>query len=226
MENRQEAIERYTELQQQRKRLERNWKENEAECMRLYREEQALTPHLIRANLENFNFDDLVVVGLLETRSGEEIGRREMRLSDLCGLRDGGLAKKLGVDPSRMDLRLRIPVEKDEERIGYVDSDGIFRFESAPDTRTALGWLVATDGGRVRVIEFFDLDKATDSIVATIREHGTGRDAFFGPYFDSLKKVCGRASRFGDGHCGAATTLWRVATRELGDEHKGYAFAY
>lgn len=98
----------------------------------------------------------------------------------------------------------------------------------APDIRTALGWRIATDGGREYLIQFFDLDQAARFIVETIRMKGTSQDAFFDSFSAVLKSVFvfGRTSRFSDGYCGAKTLLWRMATREVGEEHGGYPFAY
>lgn len=112
--------------------------------------------------------------------------------------------------------------------IGRIDSDGDFDFDEAPDLRTALGWKIATDGGRGGLEKEFDLTAAAQNILATIRSHGTSNEAFFGPYFGVLGSilVAGHTSRFGDGHCGAAIPLWRVATRELGMPHEGYSFEY
>lgn len=209
-----------------------------AEASRLYSEADAVTQHIIRANLKNLGIEDMTVVGVLyysddectpgrvRFRDGKEAGRIEMLLSDLCGLRYNGLAKQLGVEPK--DVSFRIDIEKDGKKIGRIDSDGDFNFEAAPDLRTALGWKVVTDGGRVRQIEFFNLEQATGALLDTIRTSGIEKEAFFGPYFEMLQRVFvyEQTSRFGDGYCGAATTLWRVATRELGQEHPGHSFCY
>lgn len=208
------------------------------ESTRLWRECDALTAHFIQANLKAFGVEDMTVTGVLHFsnnehipgglrfRDGNEAGRVEMLLSDLCGLRYSGLADHFNVDAK--DVSLHVIVEKDGVVIGHIDSDGDFDYEAAPDFRIALGWKIATDGGRVHLIEFFNLDQATASLLDTIRRNGFDKDAFFGPYFETLKRVFvyERTSRFGDGYCGAATTLWHVATRQLGEEHPGYSFAY
>jgi hypothetical protein len=210
----------------------------QAEATRLYWEADAFTSHFIRANLENMGVKDLVVVGVLHFsdnkrieggirfRDGNEAGRAEMLLSNLCGLRYRGLAKQFGVELK--DVSLRIVVEQNGKVIGHIDSDGDFDYEAAPDLRTALGWKIATDGGRERLIESFNLEQEAASLLDTIRTCGVSEEAFFGGYFDTLKRVFvyKHTSRFGDGYCGAATTLWRVATRELGEEHAGYPFCY
>jgi len=119
-------------------------------------------------------------------------------------------------------------VGRGEGKIGWIDDDRRFHYEAAPTLREALGWAIATDGGRDHLIEYFDLDRAARDILDAIRTNGVGRETFFGAYFEVLKKifVCGRTSRFADGYCGHVHTLWHVATRELGKEHEGYSFMH
>jgi hypothetical protein len=123
-------------------------------------------------------------------------------------------------------VSLYIAIEQNGRAVGNIDCDGRFHFVAAPNLRTALGWSLATDGGRERLIEFFDLDQAANALLSVIRANGVERVVFFGPYFETLAHifVSGRTSRFGDGCNGPASTLWRVATRELGEEHFGYSF--
>lgn len=209
-----------------------------AEASRIHQEAQALTPHVIRANLQNMGINDMQVTGILyfsnnlrtpngvHFHDGEEAGRITALLSDLCGLRYANLAKKLGVD--EQVISLHIVIENDGKVLGKVDCDGDFDYSAAPDLRTALGWKVATDGGRVRIIESFDLDGATKMLTEIISSDQS-EEVFFGAYFQALKKIfiSEHTSRFGDGYCGAATLLWRVAIRQLfGKEHPGYNFCY
>lgn len=215
-----------------------NFKALDAQATRLYLEAEALTPHVIRANLDRMGVNDLTVIGVLhysddkpipggiEFRDGKEAGRVEMLVSDLCGLGYSGVANRLGIESRK--LSFYIVVEQDGKEIGYVDSDGRFRYKAAPDFRSALGWQIATDGGRVSLIENFNLDEASEMVLSTIRVNGVEQNAFFDPYFAALSRVfvAGHTSRFGDGYCGAAITLWRVATRQLGEEHRGYSFSY
>jgi hypothetical protein len=209
------------------------------ESEQCYREADALTPKLIRTNLKRFGIEDMTVTGILylsdnrptptggvHFREGPEVGRVKMLLSDLCGLRFSGLAEKFGVGPR--DVSFRVKIKKEGKFIGWIDSDGDFDYKAAPDLRTALGWKIATDGGREYLIDYFDLDQATKSILETIRSNGKSKKAFFGPFFEAIQRVFVSewTSRFGDGYCGAAPTIWRVATRELGEEHRGYTFWY
>lgn len=198
-----------------------------AEENRLYREMEAVSAEIVRANLETFGLEDFSAVGVLLAADGQaKLGQFETRVSELCSLRYSGLAEKFGIECQKASLQIR--VEKDGRRIGYVDSDGRFNYEAAPNLRTALGWKIATDGGRERSLQFFDLEKAAREILATIRENGTGEQAFFGPYFEVLKRVFvyEQTTRFGNGYCGAATIIWQAATRDLGQAHEGYAFMH
>lgn len=214
-----------------------DYKALDAEAFGLYQEADMLTPHVIRANLEAFGIQDMTVTGVLHYsekdralngrfRKGEEAGRIEMLLSDLCGLRYSGLAEMFNAELE--EVFIHIDVVQDGKVIGLIDSDGDFDYEAAPDLRTALGWKIATDGGRVCLIGSFDLDQATTWLLDTIRANGIEKEAFFGTYFATLKRVFiyRRTSRFADGRFGAATTLWHVATRALGKEHPGYPFCY
>lgn len=200
----------------------------EAEATRLYREADALTPHMIRANLHAFGLEDPEVIGVLTGRdSGREIGRSEpVALSELCGLRHSGLAQKLGLNLEQVELSIQI--RRDGVPIGRVDCDGRFRFEAAPVLRTALGWVIATDGGRGRLVDFSNLDQAALALLYTITNGDTERTTFFGSFSEVLKRVIvyERTSRFSDGYCGALTVLWQVATRELGQKHEGFSFCY
>ncbi len=199
-------------------------------------EERLLISQAIRANLSNMGIEDMSVTGVLHLsenertprgirrRDGQEAGRVEMLLSDLCGLCSEGLAVKLGVD--REAVSFDINIEKDGMVVGRIDAAGVFDFLKAPSLKTALAWKVATDGGRTRLIEGFDPDTAGRLLLETIRTHGTDKPTFFGPYFDALKRifVCEKTSQSKDGYLSAAIPLWRVATRELGQEHEGYEF--
>lgn len=113
-------------------------------------------------------------------------------------------------------------------KIGFIDSDGRFHFKTSSQLRTALGYMIATDGGRTRLVSGCNLEQTSASLLDVIRSDGTSREIFFGSFFEALKKifVYDRTTRFGDGYCGAATVLWQVATRELGCDHSGYDFAY
>lgn len=189
----------------------------------------------ILANLGLFVLEDKLVTGVLffsndeKTpfgllfRDGEEAGRVEMMLSELCVLGYSGLAGRLNLDPNKVSLKILI--EKDGQVIGRVDDDGIFHYEVAPDLRTALGWYLSTNGGRDCSLNFFNLDEAANRLLNIIRLNGIKKDAFFGAYMDGLRLliVYKSTSRFAGGYNHAARTLWGVATRELfNNDHPGY----
>lgn len=192
------------------------------------RERQAeLAPAMIRANLYRFDLEDTDVTAELEERDSKRRIAALMEpqpLSNFCGLKFRGIAQRLGIDTE--SIKFNVYVKDGDKEIGTIGTDGQFTYSSAPDLRTALGWCIATDGGRERIIDFFDLDKAAQSILELIREEGVSEDTFFGPYFKLLQTIFKyeQTSRFGDGYCGVASDLWRVATRQLGNEHGGYDF--
>ena len=179
----------------------------------------------MRGNLEQFGIHDMEVVGVLYDKERNKVGEVSESLTQLCVLAYSGLAKHFGRDAWQVDFDIEVRVE---EAIGYVCSDGIFHYLATPNLRTALAWFIATDGGREHYIDFFDVDAAANAIIDTVRTNGTSQEAFFGAYFDVLKRVfvCDKTSRFGDGYCMAATFLWWLATRELGVAHDGYSFAF
>jgi hypothetical protein len=196
------------------------------ESLRLYRKVEALTMWPIRANLEAFGLEDLPVTGtLMGTDRTTRLGSVDLSLSELCCLRYSGVADKLGHRHGDVDLSLI--VEKEGVRIGRVGSDGDFDYEAAPDLRTALGWKLATDGGRVGLVRI-DLDAETEAILDVVKTNGTDEEVFFGKFEAVVKGVFEyeNGSRFADGYCGAQTILWQVATRQLGDEHEGYPFMF
>lgn len=196
----------------------------------LYRELQKVTGYPIRENLARFNVEDLTVTVELHSSKarGEVVGSLTILLSDACALKYSGIAEKVCVDTKDVDFTVHVLVDNGTKLIGYITSDGHFDYFDAPNLRTALAWKIASDGGRVRLIDFFDLDRAAASILDVIRS-STDKDTFFGTYFDSLKRVFKyeQTTRFGDGYCGAAAVLWQVGTREVyGETHDGYSFCY
>ncbi len=178
-------------------------------------EAEALRVQLVQRVIENFGIADMTVTCVLMDTKRQKRGQAEMLFSEICVFGVSGLAERLHVD--HMDASFVI-IQKDGVEIGNR-SIGI-HFNAAPDLRTALGWLIANYGERYYGIEFFDLDKATQMILDTIRSNGTDQDAFFEPYFEAVKRVFGHN---GPTCCIVAQTLWKIATRELGEEHEGYS---
>lgn len=199
----------------------------EQESRRLYAEADALTGYVIRANLRRMGIEDMVVTGVLSMRDGgAELGRTDVLLSDLCSLRYSGLAIMLGFDLKKADFHIK--VEKDGNVLGHIDSDGDFNYFGATDIRTALGWKVATDGGRVRIVDGFDLDTVSKWLLQDV-SGDISEDNFRNGYFAKTVKeafVADKTSRFGDGYCGAKVVLWYVATRQVGTPHDGYQIMY
>lgn len=206
------------------------------ESMRLYREVQSMAHWVIKTNLEQFSLEDMEVTGIFlkDGYGEEEAGRATMLLSEICGLRYEGLAKKLGLNPR--ELRLQILVEKDDKRIGHIDCDGRFHYESAPDLRTCIGWAVVTDLGREQLLNY-DLDQETEALARSIRsappldEEEEVLKAFFfdGDFARQIQVTMGykKGSRFADGYCGVKNTFWQVGTLTIrGKKHPGFTFGY
>lgn len=172
----------------------------------------------IRTNLEQFGLADLTVTA--RGCSGEK--SREVfagALSDLCGV---GSMRFRGID----EFSLGIYVDEGP-RIGYVDSDNRFRYTQAPNLRSALGWALATDGGRVRAVALSrPLDELCDELKLVMRH--TSKRTYFDLYHPRLAGIFDyeNGSRFGDGYCGVSPVLWSLGTRENGLEHPGYPFMY
>lgn len=203
--------------------------ELDKKMIKAYERQEELTPAIIRANLYRFDLEDTDVTTELEERNSERRIATLMEpepLSNFCGMKFHEIAQRLGIDIGT--IKFAVYVKREDKEIGRIDSDGRFMYRSAPDLRTALGWSIATDGGRERIIDFFDLDKASQSILALIHEEGVSEKTFFGHYFKLLQTIFKyeQTSRFADGYCGAADDLWHVATRQLGNEHSGYNFVY
>ncbi len=177
----------------------------------------------IRENLERFGIADVTVVGILRNKKDHhiEVGRVEMLLSELCGLCAHGVAGKLGIDVSEVNSSLKIM--KGQSWIGTVDCEGRFHLQSQ-ELRDVLGWHAATDVGRAGVVKDFDLDAAYNEVLDTLCEHGTGYEAYFGPYFRMMESMFRKTSHFAGGYLDAIITVWCSATWWLGDRNGGWTF--
>ncbi|MFA6131594.1 MAG: hypothetical protein WC702_00800 [Patescibacteria group bacterium] len=178
----------------------------------------------IRAILQSLGLEDFEAVGVLINFIGQyyEVGRETMMLSELCALRASGLAARLGVDPR--SIHSTITIMFDSLKIGSVNKNGSFDFESAPDLRSALLWRVATGGGPLDGIKAFDPDETAEELKRINRQLDKDMAAFFAPWFYCLRTTLERCSLFDDSWHRSSTIMWRVATRELGCEHYGYWF--
>lgn len=173
----------------------------------------------IQTNLKRFGLEDERVRGEFDGMRGK-VDMGEHPLSELCAAwRD-----------KRNDMR----VFRDEAEIGFIKGDGQFFFVGAPDLRQCLGWVIATDLGQEKVLDY-DLDIEAGQLSATFNEAPSPdgdqdklRTFFFDGSFsqklkDAVKKD--KSSRFDDGYYAAMNVLWHVGTRTiLGRGHRGFDF--
>lgn len=182
-------------------------------------ETPALNPTL-RANLERFGLEDIMVTGTIGvTRNWEKVVVQlgPMHLSQMCGKIWSTIQKHRSDE-----IALYIEVFQDGKRIGKVDSDHRFHYTAAPDLRTALGWILATDLGHVKVLGV-GLDSATKGLETVIRKAPVDGDekAVLNFYLGAFKTqlshtiVYERTSRFGDGYMGPLGLLWRIGTKAI-----------
>lgn len=175
----------------------------------------------LRANLDKFGLEDIIVTGTIGvTRNYKKVDVQigPMHLSQMCG-KVWSTIKKRRSD----ELALSITVFRDGERIGFVDSDHRFHYNAAPDLRTALGWIVATDLGHVKVLHGFHLDGEVKQLEAVIRNAPTdgNEKAVLNFYLGAFKNQMARAikyertSRFGDGYMGALGLIWGIGTTAI-----------
>jgi hypothetical protein len=191
----------------------------------------------ILRNLRQFGLDDQIFdasVPIIPDKSaacGHGDGKRYAEISEISVAEACGDQEKIfgGLPQFNERLTFCVLIKNRSVRIGYIDSDNRFQYESAPNTYSALGWLIATDLGREQRIEWFDVRMASVTLTGVIRTYGTTEATFRKTWFGVLREMMGtkKISRFADGYCGWATTLWQVATREVtGSAHPGYHFLY
>jgi len=174
----------------------------------------------LRANLDKFGLEDIMVTGTIDvTRNWERVTVQigPMHLSQMCGDIWATIQKRRSDE-----IALHIEVFQDGARIGTVDSDHRFHYSAAPDLRTALGWVIATDLGHVKALGF-GLDSAVKGLETVIRKAPVDGDekAMFNFYFGAFKTqlthtiVYKRTSRFADGYMGSLNLLWRIGTKAV-----------
>ncbi|HEY4516666.1 MAG TPA: cold shock domain-containing protein [Candidatus Paceibacterota bacterium] len=187
------------------------------------------TPKLnetLRANLDKFGLEDIMVTGTIgvvrrdhnynHAMTTVQLG--PMHLSQMCGNIWSTIQKRRSDEAD-----LHVEVFHNGERIGSVDSDHSFHYSAAPDLRTALGWVVATDLGHVKVLHGFHLDGEVKQIEAVIRNAPTSGDEkavlkfYLGAFKNQLARTIKheRTSRFGDGYMGPLYLLWAVGTKAI-----------
>ena len=187
------------------------------------------TPRLnetLRENLKRFGLEDIIVTGTIgivrrvhhynHEKTAIQVG--PMHLSQMCG-RVLATIKKGRSDQADFN----IDVSQDGVRIGHVDSNHRFHYTAAPDLRTVLGWVVATDLGHVKVLHGFHLDGEVKQLVAVIRNAPTDGDekAVLNYYLGAFKSQLARAikyrrtSRVVDGYIGPLYLLWAIGTKAI-----------
>lgn len=167
-----------------------------------------------------------------------KIKRREQRRHELEGI---SLVQLCATAPERRQALapykrgetpiLNFFITQDGKEIGRVDSDSQFHYTAAPDLRTALGWAMATDGGRGRSLKF-DLEVVTRDLVTdvikTLHPYAISQRYFFEGWHPAMNKAFKAVggSRYSDA-LSFSNLLWRILTREyLGEEHPGYGFSH
>lgn len=192
----------------------------------------------ILANLSAFGLKDMNVIGKFGIRADFDgpvlrMVELKMTLAGMCGDASNFRYKLSELAKGEMPDSY-IQVEKDGQRIGYIDSDRQFNFTAAPTLRECLGWAVATDFGQVQLLKF-DLTAETRSLEQTISagpfDEPSMLDEYFfeGAFDEQVQKTVEyhRSSRFADGYCGVKNLFWQVGTRTLlGKEHPGFEFSY
>ncbi len=109
-------------------------------------------------------------------------------------------------------------VDEGQNVIGKLD--GAFQYRAAPNTRTALGWYIATHPalGRSKDFTTFDVGKAAQSIENLVREKNLKGDItdsyklFSGEFTQTVHDVF---SELGIPGNEATETLWQTATRTV-----------
>lgn len=121
------------------------------------------------------------------------------------------------------------------ELIGTIDPNDVFSYSAAPDLRTCLGWVVATDQGRRQHSFEYDLDGAVHAINQSLQTLGNPSAAsrqevmkvyYEGEFGNAIRANLrqGYGSRLIGGCIDEAkNVIWRVATRTLFyEEHPGF----
>jgi|GEM_PF-4700099 len=177
---------------------------------------------ILLENLRRFGLEDIEVTGAGKIRylySDERttITTGAMPLSQMCG----DVWPNINIRGDRCILDTN--VLQNGVKIGHVNSDHTFHYTAAPDLRTALGWLVATDLGHGKIIRGFDLDRAARELEEVLRQAPAGNNEGANRRFclDVFQYRVHRMfednhlSRFGNGGHEDFLTLWGVGTRAL-----------
>lgn len=124
-----------------------------------------------------------------------------------------------------------IEVYVGDKVVGFVDSDRQLHLTTGT-LRQALGWAVVT--GIDEVPPSYDLDVEVLRLTNVIKRLAPrlstlDYDTWSETWMEALKKSLEYkwGSRFADGYCGFANTLWKVGVQDvLGKTHNGFVFAH
>lgn len=158
-------------------------------------------------------------------KAGEYLaGALMMPLTLASSLGYEGLAHMLAIEDK---TSLEVVLFDGDQRVGVITCNGRVQLDVGT-LKEVLGYCIATDGGHYRLLGGIPLDTHVAQIQAVIKAEGTCRHSFFEYFMPLLTKIYRNQceSMFGDGYCGVAWCLWKAATRELGQEHPGYEFAF
>jgi len=171
---------------------------------------------LIRENLSRFGLIDLKVIGLVKIEGNRPGGDEfvEMPAHSLVKLavnRNEFLPFEKLLKGETFSSTLDLLAEGGM-RI-KLTSDNIVMCVGAPDLRTALAWILATDGGREKPLLGIDIDAAVKKLEQVIQEGGRPLVEFK----QALKEIFiyKETTRFADAYVGALPTLWKVGTRAV-----------
>lgn len=199
----------------------------------------------IAEGLKGFGLEDIPVVGRTMLLEGDRehtpiriIETGPTTLTLLCAQADLWCEHCVPRNRSAYErVRGTLEVLRQDELIGMIDLNHVFSYSAAPDLRTCIGWVVATDLGRRRLFDY-DLDVAVSAIAESVRGLGNLSTA---PRGEVMKVYCegafGEAVRVhlrqdhGSRIIGSGSTqeakraIWQVAVRTLlGQEHAGFIF--
>lgn len=184
----------------------------------------------VLANLGMFGISDPLVLGVVNITQGRQGGLLRTvdfagtTLSTLC-VQSEKLRGSIELDKEANEhaaFRIRVLIEDSE--IGFIDSDGRFHYSAARTLCVALGWAVATDLGRDKVLDY-DLAAHVAALSNAIgyRPDAGRFDEFSRAFAIAMAKDTG--SRFGDGRLGFLNLLWRIGTHTLqGQEQESIPF--
>jgi hypothetical protein len=198
----------------------------------------------IQKNLANFGINDIKVIAIIKIKEkyGDttavvgEIKIGPIKLSNLCACYEkiwGKSKQEVSQNKKVLDYNAKIFSADKNQPLGYIDSDSRFNFLAAPNLRLCVGWAVASDLGRNKVVEYnLDLQikklNCFFSLINKITNEERLKQCF--GYFVSLLEIetmkYGIASRFSDAFCSYSNLFWKVGTRKNGKEHSGFPISH